>query len=99
MALQNRREYLTTTPIPKLILSLSVPTIISMMVTAIYNTADTFFVARVSSDSAINTAATASVGLVFTIMALIQATGFFWWTWIWQLLIKNAWSRQPQRSK
>ena len=77
MAVQNRREYLTTTPIPKLILSLSVPTIISMMVTAIYNTADTFFVARVSSDSAINTAATASVGLVFTVMALIQATGFF----------------------
>ena len=77
MATQNRREYLTTTPIPKLILSLSVPTIISMMVTAIYNTADTFFVARVSSDHVVNTAATASVGLVFTVMALIQATGFF----------------------
>ena len=77
MATQNRREYLTTTPVPKLILSLSVPTIISMLVTAIYNTADTFFVARVSTDSAINTAATAAVGLVFTVMALIQATGFF----------------------
>ena len=77
MATQNRREYLTTTPIPKLILSLSVPTIISMMVTAIYNTADTFFVARVSSDHVVNTAATASVGLVFTVMALIQAMGFF----------------------
>ena len=77
MATQNRREYLTTTPIPKLILSLSVPTIISMMVTAIYNTADTFFVARVSSDPVVNTAATASVGLVFTVMALIQAMGFF----------------------
>lgn len=77
MATQNRREYLTTTPIPKLILSLSVPTIISMLVTAIYNTADTFFVARVSSDHVVNTAATASVGLVFTVMALIQAMGFF----------------------
>ncbi len=74
---QNRREYLTETPVPKLILSLSVPTIISMMVTAIYNTADTFFVARVSSDPAVNTAATASVGLVFTVMAIIQAFGFF----------------------
>ncbi len=73
----NRREYMTTTPIPKLILSLSVPTIISMLVTAIYNTADTFFVARVSHDPAINTAATASVGLVFTVMAIIQAFGFF----------------------
>ncbi len=48
-----------------------------MMVTAIYNTADTFFVARVSTDPAVNTAATASVGLVFTVMAIIQAFGFF----------------------
>ena len=73
----NRREYMTTTPVPQLILKLSVPTIISMMVTAIYNTADTFFVARVSHDPAVNTAATASVGLVFTVMAIIQAFGFF----------------------
>lgn len=74
---QNRREYLTQTPVPRLILSLSVPTIISMLVTAIYNTADTFFVARVSSEPSVNTAATASVGLVFTVMAIIQAVGFF----------------------
>lgn len=74
---KNRREYMTQTPVPQLILTLSVPTIISMMVTAIYNTADTFFVARVSDVAEINTSATAAVGLVFTVMALIQATGFF----------------------
>ncbi len=77
MATNKRREYMTKTPVPKLILTLSVPTIISMMVTAIYNTADTFFVARVSSDPTVNTSATAAVGLVFTVMALIQAMGFF----------------------
>ncbi|MBQ6407336.1 MAG: MATE family efflux transporter [Butyrivibrio sp.] len=77
MAAKNRREYMTKTPVPKLILTLAVPTIISMMVTAIYNTADTFFVARVSDDPTVNTSATAAVGLVFTVMALIQATGFF----------------------
>ncbi|RKM60184.1 MATE family efflux transporter [Butyrivibrio sp. XB500-5] len=77
MATQNRREYLTTTPIPKLIMTLAFPTIMSMLVTGIYNTADTFFVARVSNDPTVNTAATAAVGLVFTVMALIQATGFF----------------------
>jgi len=77
MATQNRREYLTTTPIPKLIMTLSFPTIISMLVTGIYNTADTFFVSRVSSNPEVNTAATAAVGLVFTVMAIIQATGFF----------------------
>ena len=61
MATQNRREYLTTTPIPKLIMTLAFPTIMSMLVTGIYNTADTFFVARVSNDPTVNTAATAAV--------------------------------------
>ena len=77
MATQNRREYLTTTPIPKLIMTLAFPTIMSMLVTGIYNTADTFFVSRVSDIKEVNTAAVAAVGLVFTVMALIQATGFF----------------------
>ena len=77
MSTQNRREYLTTTPIPKLIMTLSFPTIISMLVTGIYNTADTFFVSRVSSNSDINTSAMAAVGLAFPVMAIIQAFGFF----------------------
>lgn len=66
----DRYEMMTTTPIPKLITKLSVPTIISMLVTGIYNTADTFFVGQVS------TQATAAVGLVFSVMAIIQALGF-----------------------
>ena len=36
--------YLTTTPVPRLIVSLAVPTIISMLVTSFYNMADTYFV-------------------------------------------------------
>ena len=67
----NRYEYLTQTPVPKLISTLAVPTILSMLVTGIYNTADTFFVGRIS------TQATAAVGLVFSVMAVIQAMGFF----------------------
>ena len=67
----NRYEYLTQTPVPKLISRLAVPTILSMLVTGIYNTADTFFVGRIS------TQATAAVGLVFSVMAVIQAMGFF----------------------
>ncbi|WP_029321213.1 MATE family efflux transporter [Butyrivibrio sp. AE3004] len=66
-----RYDMMTKTPIPQLILKLAVPTIISMLVTGIYNTADTFFVGKISTE------ATAAVGLVFTVMALIQATGFF----------------------
>lgn len=67
----DRRTYLTQTPIPRLIWSLAVPTIISMLVTGIYNSADTYFVGRIS------TQATAAVGLVFSVMAIIQALGFF----------------------
>ena len=67
----DRHTYLTQTPIPRLIWSLAVPTIISMLVTGIYNSADTYFVGRISTE------ATAAVGLVFTVQAIIQAMGFF----------------------
>ena len=67
----DRHTYLTQTPIPRLIWSLAVPTIISMLVTGIYNSADTYFVGRISTE------ATAAVGLVFSVMAIIQALGFF----------------------
>ncbi len=64
-------KQMTETPIPKLICKLAVPTIISMLITSIYNMADTFFVGR------INTQATAAVGISFSVMAIIQAIGFF----------------------
>ena len=67
----SRRDFLTKTPIPELIIKLSIPTIISMLVTALYNMADTYFVGKIS------TQATASVGLVFSVMSIIQALGFF----------------------
>ena len=64
-------QMMTETPIPGLIGRLAVPTIISMMITSFYNMADTFFVGRIS------TSATAAVGVVFPVMAVIQALGFF----------------------
>lgn len=67
---EDRFTRLTQTPVPRLIMELSVPTILSMLVTGIYNTADTFFVGKIS------TQATAAVGLVFSVMAVIQAFGF-----------------------
>ena len=63
--------YLTTTPVPRLIVSSAVPTIISMLVTSFYNMADTYFVGK------INTQSTAAVGIVFSVMSIIQAVGFF----------------------
>lgn len=61
---------MTTEPIPKLVGSLAIPTIISMLVSSFYNMVDTYFVGK------INTSATAAVGVVFSLMAVIQAFGF-----------------------
>lgn len=58
------------TPINHLIPRLAVPTIISMLITSIYNMADTFFVSQIS------TSASAAVGVNFSLMAMIQAIGF-----------------------
>ena len=66
----DQRTRMLETPIPKLICTMSVPTIISMLVTAVYNTADTYFVSQ------INTSASGAVGVVFSLMAIIQAFGF-----------------------
>ena len=64
-------EKMTKTPVPKLILGLAAPTILSMPITSIYNLADTFFVGMLKSNSA-----TGAVGVVFSLMAIIQALGF-----------------------
>lgn len=61
---------MVNTPVSKLVTTLAIPTVISMLVTSIYNMADTFFVSQ------INTQASAAVGVVFPIMAIIQAFGF-----------------------
>ena len=61
---------MTETPVSTLIPKLAVPTIISMLVSSIYNMADTYFVSQ------IGTSASAAVGVVFSIMAIIQAVGF-----------------------
>lgn len=69
---QTRQQYIrmTQTPIGKLIGTLAIPTIISMLVTNIYNTADTYFVSR------LGTSASGAVGIVFAFMTFYQAIGF-----------------------
>jgi len=65
-------QKMTTQNVGSLICSLAVPCIISMLVTSFYNMADTFFVGMLKSN-----AATGAVGVVFSMMAIIQAVGFF----------------------
>ena len=68
---KDKYTQMTTEPVHKLIGSLAVPTIISMLVTSLYVMIDTYFVGK------INTQATAAVGISFSVMAIIQAFGFF----------------------
>lgn len=64
-------EYMTAGSVPRTICELAVPTIISMLVTAIYNVADTYFVGRIDTQS------TAAIGISFSAMSVVQAFGFF----------------------
>ena len=69
---EQKFQQMTETPVGRLICHLALPCIISMLVTAFYNMADTFFVGMLQSNSA-----TAAVGVVFSLMAVLQAIGFF----------------------
>lgn len=61
---------MTETPVSKLIIMLGIPTTVSMLVTNIYNMADTYFVGK------LGTSASGAVGIVFGLMAILQAFGF-----------------------
>lgn len=70
MTYEEKYQLMINTPISRLIPRLAVPTIISMLITSIYNMADTFFVSQLS------TSASGAVGVNFSLMAMIQAIGF-----------------------
>lgn len=70
MSKEEKFKQMTETPVNRLIPTLAVPTIISMLVTSVYNMADTFFVSQ------IGTSASGAVGVIFSAMAMIQAVGF-----------------------
>ncbi|MBR3528215.1 MAG: MATE family efflux transporter [Bacteroidales bacterium] len=59
------------TPVPRLVLRLAIPSMVSMVVTALYNVVDAAFIGRLSTE------ATAGIGIAFAYMTFIQAIGFF----------------------
>ena len=70
MTPETRNEMMLNAPVSRVIPRLAVPTIISMLITAIYNMADTFFVSQ------LGTSASGAVGVIFSAMAIIQAVSF-----------------------
>lgn len=71
MTQEEKFRQMTETKVSVLVSKMAIPTIISMLITTFYNMADTYFVGH------LNTNATAAVGIVFPLMAIIQACGFF----------------------
>ena len=71
MSLDDKYRYMTETPVRRLVLRLAVPTVVSMVVTALYNVVDAAFVGHLSTE------ATAGIGIAFAYMTFIQAMGFF----------------------
>ena len=71
MTREEKYRMMTQTPVERLVCRMAVPTITSMLISAMYNMADTYFVGQ------IGTSATAGVGVAFSLMAMIQAVGFF----------------------
>ena len=67
---QQQYRKLVLTPVEQLIPRLAVPTILSMMVTMIYNLVDAFFVGK------LGTSASAAIGVVLGVQSIFQAFGF-----------------------
>ena len=63
-------ERMVKTPIPRLIISLGIPTMLNMMVTSLYNMVDMLFVRGLGDQ------ATGAVNVVLALMSIIQAIGF-----------------------
>ena len=61
---------MTETPVGRLIGKLAVPTVISMLITSIYNLVDAFFVGK------LGTSASGAIGIVLVLQSVIQAFGF-----------------------
>lgn len=61
---------MTETPVARLIVGLGIPTTISMLITGIYNLADTYFV------GALGESQQAATGILFTLQSIIQAIAF-----------------------
>lgn len=72
MTQEEQYKKMTETPVGPLIFSLGLPTVVSMLVTNIYNMADTYFVGT------IGTSASGATGIVFALMGILQAFGFMY---------------------
>lgn len=83
-------DKMTKTPISKLLISLSIPTVITMLISSIYNMADTAFVGTLGNS------ASGAVGVVFGFMSILQAIGFFYGQGCGSILARELGAKQNE---
>ncbi len=67
---EEQHKKMTETSVTKLVISLAIPTVLSQMITSVYNMADTYFVTSLG-DSAVG-----AVSVVYALQSVIQAIGY-----------------------
>ena len=83
---------MTQTPVTKLLATLSIPTIISMLVTNVYNMVDTAFVGK------LGTSASGATGILFGFMAILQAVGFLFGQGAGSLMSRQLGSKNKEEA-
>lgn len=89
MSPEEKYDRMVNTPVPKLIIQLGLPTIASMLITSIYNMTDTYFVGTLGKS------ASGAIGVVFSLMAILQAFGFLYGHGCGSLLSRKLGQQDP----
>jgi len=84
---------MTETPVSQLVIKMGIPTTISMLITNIYNMADTYFVSQIS------VSASGATGIVFALMAILQAFGFMFGHGAGSNISRMLGARKVERAK
>lgn len=90
---ESQFDMMTKQPVESLILKLGLPTTISMLVTSIYNMADSYFVGK------INTSASGATGVVFGLMAILQAFGFMYGHGAGSIISRNLGAKDVEEAR
>ena len=83
---------MTETPVAMLILKLGIPTTISMLITSIYNMADTYFVGTLGES------AQAATGVLFTLQTIIQGLGFMFGQGSGSFIARELANKDPEKA-
>lgn len=91
--LKTRYEMMTTQPLKGLILKMALPSVVIMLVSAIYNLTASYFVSHLGTN------AVAAIGVSFPMQAIIQAIGFFFGQGAGNYISRALGAKQTQKAE